>query len=328
MLKRLSHFAPTRAVWCATLTLTLAASASAWTDKPVRVVVPAVAGGTMDVVTRVLTEELSKEIGAPFFVDNKRGAGGNVAVGALLAAPADGQTIMVAIDNILTEVPHVIKLNYVPFKDIKPVAAFGRSGLVLVGKHDVPAQDLKGLTAYLKANPKQNSFASYAMGSASHYAGVMYSVQSGLQLQHVPFVGTPPALLQVLGGQIPIMFDGIATSLPLIRGGKLKPFAVVSKHRVPALPDVPTLTELGYPQINFSSLAVVIVPAGVSPALTEKIRVAVNKAAAAAPVQKRLAELGLEPVTGLSSEALEKLERDEFARIGSIIKDFKVDLGS
>lgn len=280
----------------------------------------------MDVVARALADELAKEVGATFFVDNKRGAGGNVAVAALLSAPADGQTIMIAIDNILTDIPHVIKQNFVPFKDVKSVAAFGRSGFVLVGKSDLPANDFKGLIAYLKAHPNKDTFASYAMGSASHYAGAMLSAQTGLKLQHVPFVGSPPALLQVMGGQIPIMVDGIATSLPQIRGGKLKPFAVVSKSRLAALPDVPTFAELGYPDINFTNLAVVIVPAGVPPELMEKIRVAVNKAAAAAPVQKRLADLGLEPVPPLSSEALEKLEKDDFDRIGRIIKDFKIDL--
>jgi tripartite-type tricarboxylate transporter receptor subunit TctC len=326
MLKFFFRSTRARAAFCAALMLTAAGSASAWTNKPVRVVVPAVAGGTMDVVARVLADQLSRDVGAPFIVDNKRGAGGNIAVSSLLSSPADGQTIMVAIDNFLTEIPHVIKQNFSPFKDIKPVAAFARSGFVLVGNTELPAKDFKGLIAYLKANPQQDTFASYAMGSASHYAGVMLGEQTGLKLQHVPFVGSPPALIQVMGGQIPIMVDGIATSLPLIRGDKLRPYATVAKSRSPVLPDVPTFAELGYPEIDFSNLAVVIVPAGVPADMVEKIRVAVYKAASASAVQKRLTELGLEPVQPLSTEALMKTEKDGFDRIGKIIRDFKVNL--
>jgi tripartite-type tricarboxylate transporter receptor subunit TctC len=233
---------------------------------------------------------------------------------------------MIAIDNILTEIPHVIKQNFTPLKDIRPVAAFARSGFVLVGSPGLPANDFKGLIAYLKANPQQDTFASYAVGSSSHYAGLMLGEQTGVKLQHVPFVGSPPALLQVMGGQVPIMVDGVATSLPLIRGGKLKPYAVVATNRLPDLPNVPTLAELGYPEINFSNQAVVIVGAGVSPALTEKIRAAVYKAASTASVQKRLTDLGLESVQPQSIEALEKVEADGFERIGKIIQDFKVDL--
>ncbi|SEK16886.1 Tripartite-type tricarboxylate transporter, receptor component TctC [Variovorax sp. OK605] len=306
--------------------LAMTACANAWTTKPVRVVVPAVAGGTMDVVARALADQLARDVGVPFIVDNKRGAGGNVAVGSLLGAPADGQTIMIAIDNILTEIPHVIKPNFSVFKDIKPVAAFARSSLVLVANTGLPAKDLNGLIAYLRTHPQQNTFASYAVGSASHYAGLMIGARAGINLQHVPFLGSPPALVQIMGGQTPFMFDGIATSLPLIRGGKLNALAVISPTRLPALPDVPTMAELGYPEISFSNLAVVITPAGVPPEVVAKIRAAVQKAAAAAPVQKRLADFGLEPVQPQSIEALEKIEKDGFERIDKIIKEFKVDL--
>lgn len=326
MLKYFSKNLNLRAVISATMLLAAASGASAWTSRPVRVVVPAVAGGTMDMVARVLADQLSKDIGTPFVVDNKRGAGGNVAVASLLSSPPDGQTIMVAIDNIITEIPHVVKPNFSPFKDIKPVAAFARSGFVLVGNAELPASDFKGLVAYLKANPQKDAFASYAMGSASHYAGLMLSEQAGLKLQHVPFVGSPPALVQVMGGQIPIMVDGMATSLPLIRGGKLKAYAVIAKSRSPELPSVPTFAELGHPEIDFSNLAVVIVPSGVPTELVEKIRTAVIKAAAATSVQKRLTDVGLETVQPQSIETLEKIEKDGFERIGKIIKELKVNL--
>lgn len=313
---------------CASLMMTTAFGAdnSAWTNKPVRVIVPAVAGGTMDIVSRVLADQLSKDIGASFFVDNKRGAGGNVAVSSLLSSPADGQTIMIAFDNILTEIPHVIKQNFSLSKDIKPIAAFARSGFVLVSGGNLPATDFKGFVSYLKANPKKDTFASYAVGSASHYAGLMFSEQIGLKLQHVPFVGSPPALLQVMSGEVPFMVDGVVTSLPLIRAGKLKAYAVISQHRLPQLPSVPTFAELGFPNIQFSNQAVVIVQAAMSAEMTEKIRLAVYKAAAAASVQKHLADLGLESMPSQSSEAVAKQEKDGFDRIGKIIRDYKLDV--
>lgn len=306
--------------------LATGATAHAWTTKPVRIVVPAVAGGTMDVSARILADQLTADLGATFTVDNKRGAGGNVAVSSLLAAPPDGQTLMISFDNILTEISHVIKQNFTLGKDIRVIAAFARSDLVLVGGAELPPSDLKGLVNYLKTNPQKDSFASYAAGSASHYAGVLLSDQEGLRLQHVPFVGSPPALVQVMAGQIPIMFDGIATSLPLIRGGKLKPYAVVAQNRLSVLPTVPTMAELGYPKINFSNLALVIVPAGMPAETIEKIRRSVFKAATNPAMQKRLSDLGLSSVQPQSVEDLERGQRDRFERVGNVIRDFKINL--
>lgn len=302
------------------------AGAQAWTSKPVRVVVPAVAGGTMDISARILADQLAADLGTTVTIDNKRGGGGNSAVASLLASPPDGQTIMVSFDNILTEIPHAIKQNYALGKDIRAVAAFARSDFVLVGGADLPPSDFKGLLAYLKANPQKDSFASYATGSASHYAGVLLSDQTGLKLQHVPFVGSPPALVQVMAGQIPIMVDGIATSLPLIRGGKLKPYAVVAQSRLPVLPTVPTMAELGYPRVKFSNQALVIVPAGVPAEMVDKIRAAIFKAAASASVQKRLVDLGLSLAQPQSVDEIEKGQREGFERVGTIIREFRINV--
>ena len=227
--------------------------AMAWTDKPVKMIVPAPAGGTMDVVARILADQMSADIGQPVIVDNKPGAGGAIAVQAMMAAPADGQTIMVTASNILTEIPHVMKTNFDPLKDVRPVATVARASMVLVAGPSVPAQDLKGLIAYAKANPGKLSFASYSAGTSSQYAGMIFNQKAGLDLQHVPFAGSPPALVQVMGGQIAVMFDGIVTSMPQIKGGKLKAFGVASKTRSAHLPDVPTLAEQGFPELDFSN---------------------------------------------------------------------------
>ncbi len=298
--------------------------ALAWTDKPVKVLVPAPAGGTMDALARLLAEQLSIDIGQPVIVENKPGAGGAIAVKTLMSAPADGQTIMVTGDNVLTEIPHVLKGGFDPLVDVKPVAAIVRASMILVGTPGLPAKDLKALIAYVKANPGKVSFASYSAGTAPHYAGMILNQKAGLDMQHVPFSGSPPALAQVMGGQIPLMFDGVVTSLPLINAGKIKPYAVASRTRSIHFPSLPTFTELGYPELNFSNWYGVVVSANMPPALLDRINAAVSKAGAAPKVHDRLLALGFEPMEILSPAQLQQLVRSNFERNAAIVKTFNI----
>ena len=306
--------------------LALTPMAQAWTDKPVKMLVPAPAGGTMDVVARILAEQLSADIGQPVVVDNKPGAGGAIAVQAMMAAPPDGQTIMVTASNILTEIPHVMKTGFDPIKDVRPVATIARAGMVLVGSPTLSASELKELVAYVKANPGKLSFASYSAGTASHYAGMILNQKAGLDLQHVPFPGSPPALVQVMGGQIAVMFDGIVTSMPQIKGGKLKAFGVASKTRSAHLPQVPTLAELGLPELDFSNWLGTVVAASVPADLAEKINLATLKAASAPRIRDRLAAAGFEPNTSLSSTQLAQSVKAEYERNAVIVKTFNIQL--
>ncbi len=300
--------------------------ALAWTDKPVRMLVPAPAGGTMDVVARILAEQLSADIGQPIVVDNKPGAGGAIAVQAMMTAPHDGQTIMVTASNILTEIPHVMKTAFDPLKDVRPVATIARASIVLVGAPNLAANDFKELVAYAKATPGKLSFASYSAGTSSHYAGMIFNQKAGLDLQHVPFAGSPPALAQVMGGQIAIMFDGIVTSTPLIKGGKLKAFGVAGKTRSAHLPQVPTLAELGYPDLDFSNWLGTAVASGVPADIVDRINAATLKAAAAPKVRDRLAAAGFEPNTGLSSTQLSQSVKVDYERNAAIVKAFNIQL--
>jgi tripartite-type tricarboxylate transporter receptor subunit TctC len=300
--------------------------AQAWTDKPVKMLVPAPAGGTMDVVARILADQLSADIGQPVVVDNKPGAGGAIAVQAMMAAAPDGQTIMVTASNILTEIPHVMKTGFDPIKDIRPVATIARAGMVLVGTPSLPANDLKELMAYARANPGKLSFASYSAGTASHYAGMILNQKAGLDLQHVPFPGSPPALVQVMGGQIAVMFDGIVTSMPQIKGGKLKAFGVAAKTRSAHLPQVPTLAELGLPELDFSNWLGTVVAASVPADVAEKINQATLKAAASPKVRDRLTAAGFEPNTSLSSAQLAQSVKLDFERNAAIVKTFNIQL--
>ncbi|MBT9550091.1 MAG: tripartite tricarboxylate transporter substrate binding protein [Hydrogenophaga sp.] len=319
-------FSPLRRTVCAAaLALTLPA-AHAWTDKPVRMVVPAPAGGTMDVVARIVAEQLAADIGQPVVVENKPGAGGAIAVQAMLAAPADGNTIMMTASNILTEIPHVMKTAFDPLKDVKPVTVIARASMVLIGAPNVPAKDLKGVIAWVKAHPGTVSFASYSAGTSSHYAGMILNQKAGLDMQHVPFAGSPPALVQVMGGQIPLMFDGMATSRKMIEGGKVQAYGVASKKRSPHLPNVPTLAEQGYPDLDFSNWVGIIVATSVPSAVVQKINAAVDKTAAAPKVRDRLLGAGFDAGGDETAEQMAQSLRADFERNAAIVKAFDIKL--
>ena len=291
-----------------------------------KIIVPAPAGGTMDVVARVIAQQLSVDIGQPVIIDNKPGAGGAIAVQAMLQAPADGLTIMVTADNILTEIPQVMKISYDPLKDIKPIATVARASMVMVGAPNLAADNIKALVAYVKANPGKISFASYSAGTTSHYAGMILNQKDGLDMQHIPFAGSPPALQQVMGGQIQVMFDGVVTSMPQIKAGKLKAYGVASKTRSAHLPDVPTLTELGYPELVFGNWLGVIASSALPADITAKINAAVIKAADAPAIKARLQAVGFEANTPLSSAELSQGLRADFERNAAIVKRFDIKM--
>jgi tripartite-type tricarboxylate transporter receptor subunit TctC len=209
----------------------LALSAWAFGEKPVRLIVPAPPGGTMDIVARVLGQQMSIDIGRPVIVENRPGAGGSIGLQAMLQAAPDGNTIVLAASNVLAETPQLVKMPFDPLKDVVPIASLARSGIVLVTAASYPAKDFASLVAQLKARKGKSSFASYSPGTTSQYAGLILSDRAGLDLQHVGYAGSPPALQDILGGQVDIMFDGMVTSMPLIRGGKLRPYAFTGNVR-------------------------------------------------------------------------------------------------
>jgi tripartite-type tricarboxylate transporter receptor subunit TctC len=301
-------------------------AAMAWTDKPVKVLVPAPAGGNIDVIARLVADQLTADLGQPMVVDNRPGAGGAIAVQALRAAPADGQTVMVIASNVLTEIPHVLKGGFDPLKDVKPVGIVARGNLVMIAAPNVPAKDFKGFMAYAKKNPGSLGFASYSAGTISHYAGMILNQKAGLDLQHVPFQGSPPALAQVMGGQIPMMFDGYATSRNLIATGKVQAYAVAGKHRLSQLPEVPTLTELGYPDLDFSNWMGVIVSSSMPAELQEKIHKAVRNVALNPKFRGRMFATGFEGAEDWNIQQLAQSVKTEFERNAAIVKQFNIQL--
>jgi tripartite-type tricarboxylate transporter receptor subunit TctC len=293
--------------------------AQAWPRKTVRLVVAGPAGGSADILARLVADPLSKEIHQPVIVDPRAGAGGSIAVSDLLQAPHDGQTLLVAVNSVASEVPHIMKLRWDPLKELKPQAELARGGLVLIANPSVPAKDLKELIAWAKTKPDSVSYASYSPGTMSHVLGLILNKAAGIQLVHVPYKGSTPALSDVMGNHVPLMFDGIATSLPMIKAGKVKAIAVSTPGRMPQLPDVPTFRELGYPQMDaigwIGLWSTPDAPAGAQ----ARLRQAVTKVLADPALRARILETGFDAGSGATPEELQKNLRSDSERVGRVL---------
>ena len=294
--------------------------AQAWPTKAVHLVVAGPPGGSADIVARLVADPLSKEIHQPVVVDPKPGAGGSIAVSELLQAPHDGQTLLVAVNSVASEVPHIMKLRWDPLKELKPQAELARGGLVLVANPSVPAKDLKELIGWAKTKPNTVTYASYSPGTMSHVLGLILNQAAGIELVHVPYKGSTPALQDVMGNHVPLMFDGIATSLPLIKGGKIKAIAVSTPRRMPQLPDVPTFRELGYPQMEAIGWMGLWSTPDVPAATQARIREAVTKVLADPALRARMLETGFDNGSGATPEDLQKNLHGDSERVGRVLK--------
>ena len=304
----------------------LTCSAWAWGERPVKLIVPAPAGGTMDIVGRILGQQLSADIGQPVVVDNKPGAGGAIGIQAMLQAPPDGDTLVMAASNVLAEIPHVMKVPFDPLKDVIPVASLARSGVVLVTAANYPARDFQSLVAHLKTIKGKGNFASYSPGTVSHYAGLILSDKAGLDMQHVGYAGSPPALQALMGGQVDIMFDGMLTSVPLIKAGKLRAYAFSGRQRSQHLPQVPTTAEVGFPELNFVGWVGLIGSAKLPAPVLQRIQAAVAKAAQAPVVRQKLSDLGLEPEAITDTTVLMRETREMSQRSAAIVQKYGIRL--
>jgi len=266
-----------------------------WPDKTVRIIAAGPAGGSADIVARLLGDQLSKQLGQPVIVDPRAGAGGVLAVNELSLAPHDGQTLLVGVDSLVSEIPHILKLSVNMATELKPLAEVARGGLVLVGNAALPARTLPELIAYVKAHPGSVNFASYTAGTRSHVMGLLLNKAAGIDMTHVGYKGSTPALQDLMGGHVQLMFDGMATSLPLIKAGRIKAFGVSTPKRSPLLPEVPTFTELGYPQLETVAWMGLWVKPDTPVAVQAQIREAALKALASPSARERLQEIGFEP---------------------------------
>ena len=262
-------------------------------ERPIRIIVGAPAGGTADILARLVGDGLSKGLGQPVIVDNKPGALGVIAMDSFLSSPRDGHTYLMSVNGLFSEVPHSLKPKYDPLKDVKPLVEVAGSGLVLVGNAALAPRNMAEMVAYVKAHPGKVNFASYTPGTLSHVLGLQLNKAAGLDMLHIGYKGSPPALQDIMGGQVQFMFDGQATSIPHIKAGKLRAFAVSSPERSPALPDVPTLAELGYKEMTKSAWLALWTLPDAPAAAQQRVREETLKALATPAIRDRLLGLGL-----------------------------------
>lgn len=288
----------------ALLTAAGAAQAQAYPTRPVKLVVSGPPGGVTDVMARVLAEGMSPLLGQPVVIDNKTGAAGTIAVQELLKSAPDGYTMLVALNGTVSEVPHVIKVPYDANKALFPLVELGRGGLVLTGNPQVPATDLNGVIAYVKANPGKISYASYSAGTVSHTLGLQLNKLAGLDMLHVPYRGASPALNDVMAGVLPLMFDGPGNSLPFYKAGKVKVFAATAPSRMAIMPDVPTFAELGYKEMTEVLWIGLWTTPDVPQAIKDRVRETALKVLQDPKVRERYALVGMDVGGGTSSADL------------------------
>jgi len=295
-----------------------AQSAADYPNRPISLVVPVPPGGAADFVARTVAEALSKELGQPITVENKAGASGSLASSFVAKSKPDGYTLL---QNSITTHgigPYFMKnLNYDPQRDLVPVGGLAEFSLILVVNSELKVNSVADLIALAKQRPV--SFASSGKGGAPHLSGELFGTTTKSQTLHVPYKGSGPAAVDVAAGRVDIMFDAAPSLLPHIKSGKVKPIAAVGNQRNSLLPDVPTFTELGYPQMVASLWYGVMAPAGTPAPIINKLNAALNKVLAAPDMKTRLAERGAAVMLGSPQDYARFVDTD-YARWGQVIK--------
>jgi tripartite-type tricarboxylate transporter receptor subunit TctC len=304
----------------------------AWPNKPVKIVVPFAAGGTTDILARAIAPELTKAFGQPFFVENKAGAGGNLGADLVAKSPSDGYTILMG-----TVGTHGInralypKLPYDPFKDFAPITLVAAVPNVMV----MNAEKAKSLgintvpefIAYARKNPGRLNMASSGNGTSIHLAGELFKSQTGTFMLHFPYRGSGPALLDLLGGSMDVMYDNLPSALPHIKSGKLKAFAVTSNQRSSALPDAPTIEEAGKLKgFEASSWFGLLAPAGTPPATVSRIQQEVAKSLNSPEIKDKLVAQGAIPSGNTPAQFAAHIEAEHKKWAGVVkVSGAKVD---
>jgi tripartite-type tricarboxylate transporter receptor subunit TctC len=264
--------------------------------RPVRAIVAFAPGGVTDTFARLMAQRLSENLGKQFYVDNITGATGNIGTGQAAKAAPDGYTLLFAFSSYVVNPTLFGKVPYDPYKDFEPVTLAVVSTTVVTVHPSVPAKTVKDLVALIRANPGKYSYSSAGAGTQAHLAGEQFRLSLGLDLVHVPFNGGGPAIAAVVGDHVPIGFGSPAASIPQIKQGNVRALAITSKRRSQILPDVPTMTEAGYPEIEGDSWVGVLVPAGTSKDIIDLLYREVVKIIAMPDMAARLGELGYDPV--------------------------------
>ena len=291
-------------------------------SKPVRILVSFAAGGPTDQVARIMSAKLTDLLGQTFIVENKTGAGGNLGAADVAKAAPDGYTLLMATVSTHAINPGLYKkMPYDPIQDFSPVSQVGVTPCVLTVHPSVPANDVKGLVALLKANPGKYSYGSSGMGSILHLCGEQFKTSAGgLQAVHVPYRGSAPMIADLVGGQISFAFDALPTVLPQVQAGKIRAIGGGMATRARAMPDLPTLQEQGVPSFECYTWNAILAPAKTPASIVRQLSMAINKALEDPTVLKRLQDAGVDPTPGSTPEKLSAFIKAELAKWAPIIK--------
>lgn len=294
------------------------ASAQSWPDRPIRLVVGFAPGGGVDIMARIIQKPLSDRLGQPVIVENAPGAGGNIAAAKVAQASKDGDTLLVSVISSLAISASVYKnMPYNVSKDLAPVAVIASVPNVLVVNPSVPANSVKELIALAKAQPNKLSYGSAGTGTMVHFTGELFTSMANVKMTHVPYKGAAPAMNDLLGGQVQLMFDFLSAASPQIKAGKLRPLAVTGKSRSPFLPDVPTVAEAGVPGYEALSSFGVFAPAGTSQAVIDRLNKEISEIVVRPEIVQRLAASSAtpDPQTVAQSQANLKAEMSKWGEL-------------
>jgi tripartite-type tricarboxylate transporter receptor subunit TctC len=299
----------------------VAAQTGGWPNKPIRYIVPFAPGGTTDILARAVGEPLAKALGQPVVVENKPGQGGSIGAAELARSAPDGYTIGGGtISSHGINATLYDKLPYDPITSFAPITMFASQPNVLLVHPSVPAKDLKEFIALLKANPDKYSFGSAGNGTSQHISGELFKSMAGVKMQHIPYRGSGQMIPELLGGNLPVAVDNIATAMPHVKSGKVRALAVTSAQRSIVAPDVPTMAESGLPGYELTSWQAVFAPAGTPPAIVERLYTEIANILKTPEMQKRLGDLGLD-ISGMPPAELAALVKSDVPRLGKIVKD-------
>ena len=297
------------------------AQAPAYPTKPIRLVVPFPAGGATDILAREVAKHLTDAWGQSVVVDNRPGAGGNIGSELVAKAAPDGYTLeMGTVGTHAINASLYSKMPYDHVKDFVPVILVAGVPNVLEVNPALPVNSVQELIAYAKANPGKLNFASSGSGTSIHLSGELFKVMAGVQMMHVPYKGSAPALQDLIGGQVQLMFDNLPPSLPQIKAGKLRALAVTSAARAPALPDTPTVAEAGLPGFEASSWFGVLAPAGTPPEIVNKLNAEIAKWLASPGAKEKLANVGAN-IAGGTPEDFARHIQAETAKWAKVVKE-------
>ncbi|MCC6533047.1 MAG: tripartite tricarboxylate transporter substrate binding protein [Burkholderiales bacterium] len=288
--------------------------------KPIRYVVPYPPGGPLDIVARLTGQRLSARLGQPVIVDNRPGAGGNIGADMVAKAPPDGYTVVMGAVATHAINPHLYrKLPYDPVRDFAPVTLITQVPNILVVHPALPVKSVNDLIALAKAKPGALNFGSGSTGSAGHLAGELFKVMAKVDMVHVPYKGAAPAVADLLGGQIQLMFDNLASALPNVKAGKLRAVALTTSRRAAQVPDLPTIAESGLPGFDLSTWFGIFAPAKTPGAIVAKLHAELSAILASAEIKAQLANLGAEPAT-LTPAEFERFVKSELAKYERIVQ--------